>query len=108
MHPPDELGRGGAGSDGAPGPAGDPREVGTRVRGSLLFIAGFLLGALTLYYVLWRTGGITAGHFASLTTSDIAGATGISSPPPLATIPFPATPAPGSLPPEATPSATAP
>ena len=58
--------------------------------------------------MLWRTGGITAGHFASLTTSDIAGATSVSTPPPLATIPFPGTPAPGSVPPEATPSATAP
>ena len=62
---------------------------------------------LTLYYVLWRTGGITAGHFASLTTSDIAGATR-GSPPPLATIPFPATPAPGSIPPPLTTSPTMP
>ena len=108
MHPPDELGRGGAGADGAPGPAGDPPGVAVRVRAALLFAFGFLLGALTLYYVLWRTGGITAGHFASLTTSDIAGATSVSTPPPIATIPFPGTPAPGALPPEATPSATAP
>jgi murein DD-endopeptidase MepM/ murein hydrolase activator NlpD len=49
-----------------------------------------------LYYVLWRTGGLAAGHFASLTTADIAGATRPTTPPPLATIPFPegtATPA---------------
>ena len=71
----------------------------------MVFAAGFLLGVLTLYYVLWRTGGITAGHFASLTTSDIAGATR-GSPPPLATIPFPATPAPGSIPPILTTSPT--
>jgi murein DD-endopeptidase MepM/ murein hydrolase activator NlpD len=44
-----------------------------------------------LYYVLWRTGGLTAGHFASLTTADIAGATRATTPPPLATIPFPRT-----------------
>jgi murein DD-endopeptidase MepM/ murein hydrolase activator NlpD len=44
-----------------------------------------------LYYVLWRTGGLTPGHFASLTTADIAGATRATTPPPLATIPFPRT-----------------
>jgi murein DD-endopeptidase MepM/ murein hydrolase activator NlpD len=42
-----------------------------------------------LYYVLWRTGGLAAGHFASLTTADIAGATRATTPPPLATIRFP-------------------
>jgi murein DD-endopeptidase MepM/ murein hydrolase activator NlpD len=41
-----------------------------------------------LYYVLWRTGGLTPGHFASLTTADIAGATRATTPPPLSTIPF--------------------
>jgi murein DD-endopeptidase MepM/ murein hydrolase activator NlpD len=49
-----------------------------------------LLGALAVYYVLWRTGGLTPGHFASLTTSDLTGATRVATPPPLATIPFPA------------------
>ncbi len=44
-----------------------------------------------MYYVLWRTGGLTPGHFASLTTADIAGATRATTPPPLATIPFPKT-----------------
>ena len=69
-----------------------------------------MLGGLTLYYVLWRTGGITAGHFASLTTADIAGATRAGTPPPLATIPFPARTATpfepaGGLGPLATPTA---
>jgi murein DD-endopeptidase MepM/ murein hydrolase activator NlpD len=53
-------------------------------------VAGLLLGALAVYYVLWRTGGLTPGHFASLTTSDLTGATRGSTPPPLATIAFPA------------------
>jgi peptidoglycan LD-endopeptidase LytH len=44
-----------------------------------------------LYYILWRTGGLTPGHFASFTTADIAGATRATTPPPLATIPFPRT-----------------
>jgi murein DD-endopeptidase MepM/ murein hydrolase activator NlpD len=55
-----------------------------------------------LYYVLWRTGGLTPGHFASLTTADIAGATRATTPPPLATTPFPKTTAtPASAPPPA-------
>lgn len=62
----------------------------------MIFAAGFVLGVLSLYYVLWRTGGLAAGHFANLTTSDIAGATRASTPPPLATIPFPNTPAPAA------------
>ena len=108
MHPSDELGRGGAGADGGTGDASDSPGIGARVGRALLFAAGFLLGALTLYYVLWRTGGLTAGHFANLTTSDIAGATRASTPPPLATIAVPATPAPGTLPPATTASPTMP
>ena len=46
-----------------------------------------------MYYLLWRTGGLTPGHFASMTTADIAGATRATTPAPIATIPFPATPA---------------
>lgn len=91
MHSPDELGRGGARGDGHSGNSGDPPGVGIRVRRTLLFVAGFLLGALSLYYVLWRTGGLAAGHFAALTTADIGGATRLATPPPLATIPFPET-----------------
>jgi murein DD-endopeptidase MepM/ murein hydrolase activator NlpD len=40
--------------------------------------------------VLWRTGGLVPGHFASRTTADLRGATLAVTPPPLATIPFPA------------------
>ena len=49
--------------------------------------------------MLWRTGGLTPGHFASRTTADLAGAIRAVTPPPLATIPFPT--------PTATPSAAA-
>ncbi|MDQ5857444.1 MAG: M23 family metallopeptidase [Acidobacteriota bacterium] len=55
----------------------------------MLFVLGFLLGALALYYVLWRTGGLTPGHFAARTTADLVGATRATTPAPLATIPFP-------------------
>ena len=61
-----------------------------------------------MYYVLWRTGGLTPGHFASLTTADIAGATRATTRPPLATIPFPratATPVAAPASGEATPPA---
>ena len=40
--------------------------------------------------MLWRTGGLTPGHFAARTTADLVGATRRATPPPLATIPFPA------------------
>lgn len=40
--------------------------------------------------MLWRTGGLAPGHLATLTTADLAGATRRDTPPPLATIPFPA------------------
>jgi murein DD-endopeptidase MepM/ murein hydrolase activator NlpD len=39
--------------------------------------------------VLWRTGGLTPGHFASRTTADLVGATRAVTTEPLATIPFP-------------------
>lgn len=48
-----------------------------------------MLGALALYYLLWRTGGLTPGHFAARTTADLVGATRATTPAPLATIPFP-------------------
>ena len=54
---------------------------------------GFLAGALTLYYFLWRTGGLTSGHPLARTTADLVTA-------PLRTTPRP-TPSPS---PEATPS----
>lgn len=53
----------------------------------LFFLAGFLLGALAVYYLLWRTGGLAPGHFASMTTADLTGATRRATPLPLATIP---------------------
>ena len=39
--------------------------------------------------MIWRTGGIAPGHFAAMTSRDIAQATGSPIPPPLTTIPFP-------------------
>lgn len=39
--------------------------------------------------MLWRTGGLTPGHFATRTTADLVGATRGTTPAPLATIPFP-------------------
>jgi peptidoglycan LD-endopeptidase LytH len=109
LHPTDELGRGGARGDGDAGDSGHSSGLRIGARAAIIFVAGFLLGGLTLYYILWRTGGITSGHFASLTTADIAGATRPGSPPPLATIPFPSsTPTPfepaGALGPLATPT----
>ena len=50
-----------------------------------------MLGALGLYYALWRTGGLVPGHFASRTTADLTGAVRAATPAPLATIPFPPT-----------------
>src|SRR5688572_12119225 len=91
VHSPDELGRLGARGDGEARDPGSPSGVGIRARGAILFLFGFLLGALALYYLLWRTGGLRSGHFASLTTGDIAGATRIGAPAPIPTFPFPAT-----------------
>jgi murein DD-endopeptidase MepM/ murein hydrolase activator NlpD len=45
--------------------------------------------------VLWRTGGLTPGHFAARTTADLVGATRATTPEPLATIPFPEVTPPG-------------
>jgi murein DD-endopeptidase MepM/ murein hydrolase activator NlpD len=89
LHPPDELGRRGARGDGGPGDTGAPPGIGIRARGVALFVLGFLLGALALYYALWRTGGLKPGHFAARTTADLVGATRATTPAPLATIPFP-------------------
>ena len=38
----------------------------------VVFVLGFLAGALSLYYFLWRTGGLTPGHPLARTTVDIA------------------------------------
>jgi murein DD-endopeptidase MepM/ murein hydrolase activator NlpD len=55
-------------------------------------ILGVLLGALSLYYVLWRTDGLAPGHLLARTTADWGGHTEATGPIP--TIPFPATPSP--------------
>ena len=52
-----------------------------------LFAVGALIGALALYYILWRTDGLARDHPLARTTSDWSGKT--ATPPPLATIPFP-------------------
>lgn len=38
----------------------------------VVFVLGFLVGALSLYYFLWRTGGLTPGHPLARTTVDSA------------------------------------
>jgi peptidoglycan LD-endopeptidase LytH len=38
----------------------------------VVFVLGFLAGALSLYYFLWRTGGLTPGHPLARTTVDLA------------------------------------
>src|SRR5713101_8251506 len=38
----------------------------------LVFLLGLLVGALALYYFLWRTGGLTPGHPLARNTVDIA------------------------------------
>ena len=45
--------------------------------------------------MLWRTGGLAPGHFAARTTADLLGATSVTTPAPLATIPFPSAETPG-------------
>jgi murein DD-endopeptidase MepM/ murein hydrolase activator NlpD len=47
----------------------------------VVFILGFLAGALSLYYLLWRTGGLTPGHPLARTTVDIAWGRGESARP---------------------------
>jgi murein DD-endopeptidase MepM/ murein hydrolase activator NlpD len=49
---------------------------------------GFLAGALLIYYILWRTGGLVPGRLLTRTTHELT--SGLASTPrPLATIPFP-------------------
>ena len=82
---------------------------------------GFLAGVLTLYYVLWRTGGLTPRHPLARTTVDLAWGRGESVPPtpapaarPLTTPVTPATPEaltplePAVPPPTRSPTLTAP
>ncbi len=77
-----------------------------RARTAAVFLAGFLLGALFLYYLLWRTGGLVAGHPLTLTTRDIADKVS-TSPPRLPTIPFPTPTAAPSARPASDPPLTA-
>jgi murein DD-endopeptidase MepM/ murein hydrolase activator NlpD len=69
----------------------------------LVFVLGFLVGALALYYVLWRTGGLTPGHPLARTTVDLAWGRAKNVPPtPAAATRTPAaaaTPAPEGAPP---------
>ncbi len=38
----------------------------------VVFVVGFLAGALALYYFFWRTGGLAPGHPLARTTADLA------------------------------------
>lgn len=67
-----------------------------------IFLAGSLAGALLLYYLLWRTGGLVPRHWSARTTRDVVSGQGPTSLPRLPTIPFP-TRAPSSAP-EAVPA----
>lgn len=64
-----------------------------KARGALLFLAGFVAGALVFYSVAWRTGALAPGHWLSRTTHDVAGSAGANesstNPAPLPTFPFP-------------------
>src|ERR1700675_780042 len=66
-------------------------ERSIRGRWILLFVLGFLAGALTLYYVLWRTGGLTPGHPLARRTVDLPWVRGADDRP---------SPAPATRPPE--------
>ncbi|HKD11438.1 MAG TPA: M23 family metallopeptidase [Thermoanaerobaculia bacterium] len=59
-----------------------------RTRGAFLFLAGFLVGGLFVYYLLWRTGGLTTGHPLTLTSREVADRV-VATPAPPPTIPFP-------------------
>jgi len=72
-----------------------------RLKEAGLFLLGALIGALLLYYLLWRTDGLAPGHLLARTTADLAGRT--EKVPPLPKIPFPTAPPPSPSP-EASPS----
>jgi murein DD-endopeptidase MepM/ murein hydrolase activator NlpD len=59
-----------------------------RARAIGIFCLGFLSGAILIYYVLWRTGGLVPGRLLTLTTHELASGV-LPTPRPLATIPFP-------------------
>ncbi len=64
-----------------------------KARAGLLFLAGFVAGALVFYSIAWRTGALAPGHWLSRTTRDLASSAGANEPSPatarLPTIPFP-------------------
>lgn len=86
----------------------------------VIFVLGFLAGALSLYYFLWRTGGLTPGHPLARTTLDFAWGRGKSARPaspaaevrpsaePVATPAAVITPKTPPLPEPSTPTATRP
>jgi len=74
-----------------------------RTRGVVLFLAGFLVGGLFVYYILWRTGGLVAGHPLTLTSREVADRV-VATPVPQPKIPLPT---PTELPSRPTPDATA-
>ena len=66
---------------------------------------GFLAGAMSLYYFLWRTGGLSPRHILARTTAELVAipkptAAGVLAPPtlPPGSTPLPAAAAPASLP----------
>jgi murein DD-endopeptidase MepM/ murein hydrolase activator NlpD len=59
-----------------------------RARAIGIFCLGFLGGALAVYYILWRTGGLVPGRLLTRTTHELTSGEP-STPRPLPTIPFP-------------------
>jgi hypothetical protein len=47
------------------------KEAPIRARFIILVAAGFLAGAMTAYYILWRTHGLVPGHPLALRASEI-------------------------------------
>ena len=59
-----------------------------RSRGTLLFLAGVVTGALLFYSIAWRTGALASGNWLTRTTREFE-TTGPTPNPPLRTSPFP-------------------
>jgi len=70
-------------------------EKASRSRPIVLFAAGFLAGALTAYYLLWRTHALTPGHPLALRPSEILAP---PAPPPRTIPPTTPTPTPAAAP----------
>ncbi|MEO8189026.1 MAG: M23 family metallopeptidase [Acidobacteriota bacterium] len=64
-----------------------------KARAGLIFLAGFVAGALVFYSIAWRTGALAPGHWLSRTTRDFASSAAANEPSSatarLPTIPFP-------------------